>query len=225
MRIYCDFVLINSGVQLLNLLMNKEEVLLLLLALIIALVLFYNYRHSKQQQSLFTHLKLDKTLTFLDSDGKIARLSTTITSRANHAGLTQMWFRNINADGQIDNILVDGKEPAKIRRVAGSLEVCKEFSKALRRGEIQQIELSYELRDSFRSQREGMTHVTSTDTAMLIMRVRFHPARSPSRTRAFVGYGSGKEEILAPLNVGNSEVSLEIRKPRLGAYYTIEWDW
>lgn len=187
----------------------------------------YVYFNRRERQWFFTHILIEKNLLFVDPIASTARLSTVMTSRSNYSGITQMWFRNINADGQIKNILLDGKPAARTQKKAGSLEVCKEFDHPLRSGEIVKTELSYELTDSFSGGHEGITHVTATKTESLSMRVKFHAGRLPKQTRAFVEYGSTLQEKLYTLTQSEdkTEALLRVKRPQIGGYYTIEWDW
>jgi hypothetical protein len=225
-QICCDVM--HAGFWLDKVPDTAQLVIIVLIVLAVGLAALLLLRRWLLERPTFSHLSVEKMLVFLDPKGNTARLTTRMTTRANHSGLSQMWFRNINADGRIENILLDGIKPEIIRKKAGSLEIAKQFGHTLRRGEVFRTELSYDLHDSFPSKREGITHVTGLNTMTLVIRVRFHQDRSPEGFRAFVGYGSSKEQPLAmpsELDQKNHEVSLKIKRPQVGAYYTIEWDW
>jgi len=226
MLIYCGSIDIGFWPD--RILGKGQQTIAALTVLILGLAALLLVRRWSLKRPTFTHLSVEKFLIFRDPTSSAAQLCTRMSTRANHSGLTQIWFRNISSDGPIDNVLVDGRQPSKIRRVAGSLEVCKDFGRSLHRGDVVQTELCYDLHNSFPGKREGITHVTGTDTTKLAIHVRFHPNRPPESFRAFVGYGSSTEQPLAmPLEFDQNshEIILDIRRPRVGAYYTIQWDW
>jgi hypothetical protein len=198
-------------------------ILLAVVVLTVAAVLAYG---RFRDTPIFTHLEVEKTLTFLDASAEIADLSTNLKSRVNHNEVDEIWFRNIAADGQITNIRIDDRPPDKSLRKAGTLEVCKEFGRHLRKGEIVTTKLSYELHNSFSGAREGMTHVIATQTADLRLNVQFHQGRMPKSARVFVGYASTDDEVLqAPVWRNDQSLRVHITRPKVGAYYTVEWDW
>jgi hypothetical protein len=200
--------------------------IVLALGVLVSLGVFI-YDRYQQKQSLFTHLAVAKSLSFPNPSPDLALFSTTLKSRANYNGITEMWFRNISADGQVTNIQIDDEAPNKLQRKAGSWEVCKEFGRPIQRSEIVTIRLSYGLQNSFPADREGITHVTATRTQELTMHVQFHRSKVPHRVRAFVEYSGVVEEVLEPplLTRENTHLDLRVRRPKIGGYYTLEWDW
>jgi len=168
------------------------------------------HRRWQETQPPFTHLEVDKTLNFPNASPELAQLSTTLKSKANYDGIGQIWFRNINADGQIANIRVNGGEPSTTQRKAGSWEVSTEFPRVLRRGEVVTVQLTYDLQNSFPSEREGVTHLIVTKTNDLRVHVRFHPAKVPRRVRAFVEYASAVQEFLDALTVDDKRTHVNL---------------
>lgn len=202
-----------------------EGLLFSLLVLLIIILLLY--RRWEDGRTLFTYLKIDKKLSFVDKDAALALMEGVFTVRANHTGLQQLWFRNINCDGEIKNIRVDGV-PSVPQKKAGSLEVCKQFNRPLMRGDETTVQLSYELHGSFKGATEGMTHVIGSTTKALSIRVTFHEEKLAKEFRAFVGRGSGVEEPLKdqPRSTENGhEAEMVVSKPKIGSYYTVEWKW
>jgi len=221
---YIGIALTIPGVGLLFL--NKATIVGTLI-LIVVVILFVMYW--LQNRPPFTILEADKTLDFQDEAGNLAFLESRVKIRANHMGITQFWFRGINADGTIENIKIDGDliPPHLIKRVAGSIEVYKQFNQVLTPGKVTNIALSYELHDSFLGKREGMTHVTSTQTKRVKIRINFHQRRPASDVRHYLGYGSQVQAELEKPAVPADRLSVEcqFRNPKPGSYHTLEWDW
>ena len=203
---------------------TREGLLFGALSLLIFGVLIY--RRWEEKQPLFSYIEIHKELMFLDAAGNVATMETRATTKANHTGIQQLWFRNINADGDVKNFTIDST-PATSQRKAGSWEVCKQFDRPLRRGDIVSVTLRYELHQAFSGPTEGMTHVTATKTNKLVVRIKFHQNKVGRNPRAFVGKGSEVEEALdLPQALDNGQTfEVVIDKPKLGAYYTIEWTW
>ena len=202
----------------------REGLLLSTLAILLFGVMCY--LRWLEKQPLFTYLEISKDLAFNDPAADLATFETRAKTKANHTGVQQLWFRNINADGDIRNFTVDDVA-ATVQRKAGSWEVCKQFDHALQRGTVVSVKLRYELHKAFCGNTEGITHVTATKTGKLTMIVRFHERRVGRNLRAFVGRGSQVEE---PLNLPSTlddgkTIELIVERPKQGSYYTIEWSW
>src|ERR1700716_1781197 len=81
--------------------------LLLILILLIVGYLLYRYMDNKRrvrqikENSLFTHLAVENVLTFHDPQGIKVTTTTNLHAQANHTGITQLWFRNLTADGAL----------------------------------------------------------------------------------------------------------------------------
>lgn len=202
---------------------------LLLTGLVLLIVGYLLYRRYEESQPLFTYLEMHKILKFHDAAATTAGFSTIVTARANHTGVSQLWFRNINADGDVTNFRIDGAPVPQnlIVKKAGSYEVCKQFDRPLRRGDTEQITLSYDLINAFSSTHEGITHVTVTKTKKLKIRVEFHSQRVGHNVRFYAAYGGGIEKDLDPPRFDNTGLALEIELEGLktAAYYTIDWNW
>jgi hypothetical protein len=203
---------------------TREGLLFGALSLLILGVLIY--RRWEEKQPLFSYIEIQKELMFLDAAGNVATMETNATTKANHTGIQQLWFRNINADGDVKNFTVDSIATSGQRK-AGSWEVCKQFDRPLHRGDIVSVTLKYELHQAFPGPTEGLTHVTATKTNKLVVRIRFHDSKIGHNPIAFIGKGSDVEEPLdSPKALDNGKtVEMVIDKPKVGTYYTIEWRW
>jgi hypothetical protein len=204
---------------------DKAAIGILVLVLVIILLTIY----SLLNRPVFTYMDVEKILEFHDELGQLAIQTSTFKARANHKGITQLWFRNINADGSIQNIKIDGKlvDTQAIGKVAGSIAIFKQFDHELTRGQVAPVELSYELHGSFLNSREGVTHITATQTKKVKMLIKFHQKRPVRAARHYLGYGGQVHVELEKPVVSNNGLSVEceFKNPKPGSYHTVEWDW
>jgi hypothetical protein len=204
---------------------DKAAIGIMVLILVVILLVIYKLLN----RPVFTYLEVEKVLDFKDNLGQVALLVSRFKARANHKGTTQLWFRNINADGTIQNIKIDGVVvPAHlIQRVAGSIALFKQFDPGLSRGQVATVELSYELHGSFLGAREGLTHITATQTQKVKMRVNSDKTRPLHDARHFLGYGGQVQAELEKPTFSNGRLSVEceFKNPKPGSYHTVEWDW
>jgi hypothetical protein len=180
-----------------------------------------------QTQLDFTLLEVTKTLTFHDVTGHEATLIRRQTARANHKGLIQFTIKGITSDGVIDNILIDGKPPHEQFTEAGRIGVRKHFSKPLDRGDIDDMELTYDITDGFNKATETSAHKVAYKTDKVKLIVIFHPNRPCFNPRASLRFGGNLYKNLTGLKVigNNARIEIEIKKPKIGSDCYIEWDW
>lgn len=180
-------------------------------------------------QPLYTLICVEKVLTIEDVGGKKAKLIRFHEGVANHRGLNEFWCRNISADGEISNVLVDNHAPYETERRAGDLQVCTRFRQSLDRGERFSMTLSYDLTDSFLRTPEAIIHVVETKTKKLKMIVILPPSRPATNALATLSFGGLPHKRLFPPRltgqVMGERIEFEIKAPKLGAEYRLEWDW
>lgn len=195
------------------------------LAVVVFVGLFWLRWSSSRPE--FTIIQLKKSLTFHDATGRKATLFRDQIVRANHKGLTEFWIKGISADGPIENILVDDKEPTHKRKQAGAVEVCKHFRQPLQRGETDGMTLSYDMIDAFLNNPESMGHTVGYKTKLLVIVVRFHNERPCRSVKAFLRYGGQIYKSLPQPIISNDSCKIEIavKRPRLGSQIYLEWDW
>lgn len=180
-------------------------------------------------QPLYTLTCVEKVLTIEDVAGKKARLVRFHEGVANHRGLQEFWCRNISADGTISNVLIDNHAPYDTERRAGDLQVCTRFRQPLDRAEKFKMTLSYDLTDSFLRTPEAVIHVTESKTKKLKMVIILPPGRPAINAIATLSFGGQPHSRLFPPRltgqVTGERIEWEIKAPKLGAEYRLEWDW
>jgi hypothetical protein len=145
----------------------EEGMMLAGLLFVIAAYFSHLYWWEHVQPS-FTHLELDKTVSFQrNSTDWVAKVDTVIKSKANHSGLTQLWFRHFAPKEGYQNVLIDTAPPGTTKQKAGTLEFCKDFNRPLSSGEKVTVKVSYEVHNAFTESQESVTHRIGTKTKML----------------------------------------------------------
>jgi len=193
-------------------------------ALIVVALLFWHLW--SLQRPNFTVVEIDKLLRIHDQ-GQTASFVREQTMKANHKGLTEFWIKGISADGQIERILIDDNKPDEVRVEAGDILVCKRFPQPLKRGKEFKLRHSYDLINSFPNNTEMLIHTANFKTKVVRMRVELPPGRPCKAARASLRFGGQFHAELARPTVysGNKRIEIEIRKPKLGGDYYLEWDW
>lgn len=207
------------------LLFFSGQVVIGLLLLVIVIILIW--LHVVFNRPEFSLLEVEKKLEFHDPQACRATLVRVQTAIANHTGLREFWVGNVTADGKIENILIDNKEPHYKKQESGSLLLGKRFNQPLKRGQRFTMRLSYDLVNSFNASSESLIHIVSYKTNRLRLVVQFHPDKPCRSARAFLRYGSQIQKYLPIFNISEDKclIELEVKKPKLGAEYVLEWDW
>src|SRR5207248_6635399 len=78
-----------------------------LAVLILAVLVFLVIPFVQSRRPEFTIISLDKKLSLQDTEGRLAKFERKSREVANFDGLKELWFRNIAADGPIQNIKVE----------------------------------------------------------------------------------------------------------------------
>lgn len=175
----------------------------------------------------FTLLQVERTIAFQDPQATVALMERRQVARANHKGLVEFCFKNIVADGAIRNLLINGKPPDYQGTSCGATEVCKYFPKPLERGQTDELTLTYELVDSFNKDSEAIIHSIAHKTKLLRVIVKCHQQRPIRNAHASMRFGGNLHRNLPPPKLSNNacQIEFEMKRPRLGAQYYVEWDW
>lgn len=202
----------------------SDHIVIGILVTTLAVLLLIVWHFSNKQS--FTILDIEKKLKLNDDKGIAATLIRHQKTRANHSGLTEFWCsRSICGDGTIKNILIDGNPPHEITTDAGDTQVCMKFKRPKKAGESFDFVLSIDLENTFLGATEAMIHVIEMETKKLRLIVEFPTNRKPTIARAILRYGGNPYKELGNPEIRGEKIEWEIKRPRLGAEYCLEWDW
>lgn len=217
---YINVILIVFGV--LVALLTDYAVIGLIFA-ISALILVYN--QIRQNKFAFTIADLRKILTVHDTAGSKATLTQTQMTTACHVDNSEYWFRNIRAIGSVTNFRVNHGDPAEQIKENGNYHVCMKLPPELKIINGSDLTLSYEYEDAF-TQTEGiLSHVVDNDTRRLHLTVELPEGRSISSARFFCKHDGKEEALLPPVVTGQTKIEADIKNPKLGAEYCLQWNW
>jgi len=205
--------------------MTIAVLVLLLAALVIGGALGWRWHIN---QPAVTLLKAEKTLSFEDEQAHVSVVDYRLRIRAYHKGLQLFRLANVSTDGSVGEIWIDGQRTTLSRISAGQGEVSKEFSGPLDRGQERDIRLWIQFFDSFDGPTQRWTHVVGHKTKRVSLKAQFHSERPCKSVRAYLRYGGQVHRNLnekVRVSEDRCEVTLELRRVRLGEEYTIEWDW
>lgn len=217
---YINVTLIIFGV--LVALLTDYFVIGLIFAFSASLLVYDQYRQNK---SAFTISDLRKILTIHDTSGNKATLTQTQMTTACHVDNSEYWFRNIRVMGSISNFKVNDSDPAEQIKENGSYRVCMKLSPELKLVNGSDLTLSYEYEDAF-TQTEGiLSHVVDNDTRQLHLIVELPAGRAISSARFFCKHDDLEEALLPPVVTGQTKIEADIKNPKLGAEYCLQWNW
>lgn len=195
--------------------------------LVVLIIIGLAWLHWFLTQPEFTIIEIEKRLIFNDPQGHSATFVRNQKARANHKGLTEFWVKGNSADGSIQNVRIDDKAPDLDHLEAGDRALGKRFPRPLERGQQETMKLSYDIIDGFSKDTEGLIHLVSDKTKRFRVFVEFHEQRRCNSARAFLRYGGKDYKALREPEVFECgrRIEFEVRRPRLGAEYFLEWDW
>jgi hypothetical protein len=199
-------------------------VLLLLVA--VALGLWWMYANWRNKQPIFTIIDLKKKLIIHADDGSKATLTRIQKARVNHKGIAEWWCRNLSADGTLTNFLIDGKPPDEILKVSGTTQVCRRFAYPKDRGDIWESVLTYDLENSFMRPREENVHYTGFKIATMSIEIDLPRACKSAELR--FTFGGQQPELLnikPTISPDRRNISVKIKRPRLGGQYHLCFEW
>ncbi len=204
--------------------LSGQWVIGILAVLVIAVVLAAAWFVNQPQVTLLSN---DKILTFEDRAAHRSIQRSDLAFRANHKGVQMIRLGSLSTDGSVEDITVDDRPPSRQQIRAGEIEILKEFRNPLERGQVETLRVSTTYIDSFEKDTESFTHVVAHKTKKLRLTVNFRPERPCRRARASLRYGGQVHQTLSRIDVsGDGRMArLEVKRPKLGAEYTVEWDW
>ncbi len=200
------------------------------LAIFLALALpvsFFFYQRYLRSLPPFTVVKSTKTLTILN-EGRLATVRKDLRIKANQSGLQYYTHRNISSDGAITGFRNEfGNAPPEIvvRRDAGAWEATTFFPSVLSRNQERNTWLEYEITNGFlRTQERSKVTV---DGHFRRIDVQIRSPERPFLEANCVEFFSGMPIKTVPtkFNDNHTVIEMNIRRPKKGAIYQIEWTW
>ena len=183
------------------------------------------YAQIRQNKSAFTIADLKKILTVHDPNGNKATLKQTQMTTACHIDNSEYWFRNIPAIGSISNFKINDRDPAEQIKEDGYYHVCAKLPPELKIINGSDLTLSYEYEGAF-TQTEGiLSHVVDHDTKQLHLIVELPASRPISSAKLFCKHDGKEEMLLPPVVTGQTKIEADIKNPKLGAEYCLQWTW
>ncbi len=194
----------------------------LIFALCAALLILDQFRQNK---SAFTISELKKTLTVHDDSGNKATLTQTQKTTACHTDNSEYWFRNIRVIGSISNFRINDGQPDNQQKENGNYHVCMRIPPELKLINGSDLTLTCEYQDAFTHSEGTLSHVIDDDTQHLHMTVQLPEGRAVSTTRFFCKQNGKEEALLPPVITGQTKIAADVKNPKLGAEYCLQWNW
>ncbi len=193
-----------------------------------ATVLIVRYVQSTRPE--FTIRDLHKELRLNDTKGHLATFERRMIAASNVNGLREIWYRNVAADGKIENIKIDGQAPGPgdIVKQLGLTHIRRSLVEPLGKGQEIVDRVTYDLIDSFVKDSEALIHIVNHKTRKVHLTVHFPTDRSFKRARFTEMYGGVKAQTLKDLSANPDNaatLAVELEDPKLGGSYELRWEW
>lgn len=179
----------------------------------------------RQNKSAFTVADLRKILTVRDTCGKKATLTQIQTTTACHVDNSEYWFKNIRAIGSISNFRVNNTDPAEQRKENGSYRIRIDLPPELKIIKGADLTLTYEYEGAFTHNEGTLSHVVDDDTRQLHLTVELPSGRAVSTARFYCIHDGKEEALLPPVITGNTTIEADVKNPKRGAEYCLQWHW
>jgi hypothetical protein len=170
---------------------------------------------------------MKKTLEIVKADGSIARMRREQHIRVNYGQLSEIWCRNIVADGCIQNLLIDNNPPDDQKRMGCLLSICKRFGTPLFKGQETTIVWTYELRNSFPARTEALEHDVKQATRYLELTIVL-PVSRPCRGASLHELIAGDPDKLLPnpvIDMRGTVIKAILKHPEKGRTIRLTWEW
>jgi hypothetical protein len=175
----------------------------------------------------YTTLSMKKTLEIVAEDGSFARLHREQRIRVRYGHLSEIWCRNLVADGSITNLLIDGVNPDDFERTGCLLSICKKFGEPLFRGQEVTVLWTYDLLDSFPATHEALEHDITPGMQHLELEVRLPDGRRGRNAASHKLFaGEPAKQLAEPVVEGNGR-TIRVSQKGLaeGSTIRLSWDW
>lgn len=187
-----------------------------------ALALHYGIRHLNK--TAFTVSSLERTITIQDNSGCKAAETQKHAVIANKSGISEFWCRNINSNGYVSYITINGTSPAEQLQEDSNTHAAIKFDGNIKSGQAFDIDLSFNHKDAFKDTHCKLAHTVDNDTNLLRLVVILPEGRPVTSASVSRKVDDVETPMLPPVIADNGNIVAEIRNPLVGATYYLQWD-
>ena len=178
----------------------------------------------EMEGSTFTISNLERTITIQDNSGSKAVETQKHAVVTNQSGLSEFWCKNINSNGFVSQITINGTTPAEQLQEDKNTHAAIKFDGNLKSGQTFDIELSFNHKDAFKNTQCILAHTVDNETNLLRLVVNLPGGRPVTSASVSCKVDDIETPQLPPVITDNRNVVAEIRNPLIGATYYLQWD-
>ncbi len=170
---------------------------------------------------------LKSSLSISDKEGKLAKLRREQTIRSRIASLEGIWWHDIVFNGDISNPTANGQPPAQTKEMGKTVSYYCALKPPVSRGEARDIVWTIDFHDAVKEKSESLLQDIIPWTDKVILEVSF-PADRPCRnpTLHLQVAGTFVRNLSKPkMTPDGRSLVAEIRKPKAGYVYSLNWEW
>ena len=124
------------------------------------------------------------------------------------------------------NFSINGQFPTEQTKDSNNnFQVCMALPKNPKATNGINTTLSYDYTNAFGRTEGVLSHVVNDETDQLKLVVQLPQGRPISSAHAYCIHNGAKEALLPPVVTGETRIETEIKEPKLGAEYRLEWVW
>ncbi|SER37731.1 hypothetical protein SAMN05421690_102232 [Nitrosomonas sp. Nm51] len=184
------------------------------------------YEQIQQNKGAFSISGLEKILVVKDTCGNKAELIQKQKTTACHVDNTVFWFKNINPTGSVSGFRINNQLPIEQTKDSNNnYQVCMALPSHPKAKNGLDTTLSCTYTGAFGKTECTLSHTIDNETDQLKLVVELPKGRPISSAHAYCVYNGNKEALLPPVVAGETRIETEIKKPKLGAEYRLEWTW
>ncbi|SEN16793.1 hypothetical protein [Nitrosomonas marina] len=218
---YVNILIIIFGI---TLIVMSDFMIIGFLFIISAALLIYE--QLQQNKGAFSISGLEKILTVKDTCGNKAELVQKQKTTPCHVDNTVFWFKNISPTGSVSGFRINNQSPIEqTKDTNNKYQVCMALPANPKSTNGLDTTLSYTCTGAYSHTDCSLSHVVEDETDHLKLIVELPKGRPISSAQAYCLYNGNKEALLPPVITGETRIETEIKEPRIGAEYLLEWKW
>jgi len=208
---------------------SNSQVIIAYCAAFLSLVALFLYAVFRTSGPQFTTISLKKVLKIEDKDGRIAHLDREQCIRVNYGSISEVWCREIYADGSIDSFEVDGEQIQAFDQNWNGpvVDLRKRFSEAVFSNHAATVTWRYQLHNSFPAKHEALDHEVTPGTAMVELIVLLPADRTCIRSSLHLLAGGEPVGQLDDPEIRSDrrQIRALVKSPKSGHKLRLSWDW